>query len=100
MRVIETKHANPRLASHAANVNNTNVINNSSLEELLKIINVIVKIIPSKANKDIKKWFRCKIIVRIHIIVIREINEEVIISIANRESQSLVYKTNASLKLY
>lgn len=57
-RIITTRQDNPRLASQAPNVTNTNIKYNSISLTLTSIINTRVRIKASNANKDINKWRR------------------------------------------
>ena len=95
-RVIMTRQANPSLASQAAKVNTTKVINSSFVELNSTIIRVIVSITASRASKAIKRCRRCVIIVVIAKDVVKKIEDEIDKSIVCREiSQPSVYKTDA-----
>ena len=96
---METKHANPRLASQAPNVRIIKAKNICmGLINLVERIEskAIVKIIPSKAKRLIKIWFRWITIVRIEIKGPTENREVMKVIALRRLLQSSDYKTDAS----
>ena len=102
LRIIHTRRARPSLASHAPKVSRMiqrNVSNSFEVPMRRAIDKARIKIIPSRARSLIRRCFRCIAIVIIGSMVRRGIVERrnfIVIVRRVINTQSLVYKTNAS----
>lgn len=91
-RVIFTRHARPKAASHAPKVRIIITKNNDDMEDSEEVNKAIInrfKIIASKANKVIKIWVRWETMVSIVDIVQKTIKDKGINDIAIRGTLNL-----------